>query len=425
MTTIVGVLNSRGVAFAADSAATHTTKDNKYKIKNHTNKIFTLSKYHPVGVAIYENLDFEGIPWETIIKMFRNNLKDKKYNTIDQYIKEFWAYIKKECLILSVNLQQANLNMFLRSYYQEVHSQTEMAVGKYSVANAVQYYQHYISVLDNRKSTYQRQIQAEDFKTYDLKQFRKYAKLSVDKILTNDLADPNCPVEFRKKFEESAHAFLCVSTPTYFSNYTGLVFWGYGDSELFPSYQEYRVYYAIDNHIKYNVIDKYAVTGLGCAAVKPFAQRDVASSIIWAVEDTLKSTFYENYKKSIEVFRDDIIRQMTNSGASQQLIDILNGLDANRYAINYRDSMNKYIEEHFINPLTGTIAYLSKEDLADMAESIVRMTCIKRRITSTEETVGGPVDVAVVTKGDGFIWMHRKHYFDPQLNQQFFERYNK
>jgi len=32
------------------------------------------------------------------------------------------------------------------------------------------------------------------------------------------------------------------------------------------------------------------------------------------------------------------------------------------------------------------------------------------------ETVGGPVDVAVISKGDGLIWMKRKHYFEPGLN---------
>lgn len=37
-----------------------------------------------------------------------------------------------------------------------------------------------------------------------------------------------------------------------------------------------------------------------------------------------------------------------------------------------------------------------------------------------DETVGGPVDVAVITKGDGFIWVERKHYFKPELNTHFF-----
>ena len=40
----------------------------------------------------------------------------------------------------------------------------------------------------------------------------------------------------------------------------------------------------------------------------------------------------------------------------------------------------------------------------------------------SDETVGGPIDVAVVSKGDGFIWIKRKHYFDPVLNQRFIAR---
>ena len=98
MTAIVGVLNSKGIAFAADSAATRTTKDKKYKITNHTNKIFTLSKYHPVGVAIYNALDFEGIPWETMIKMFRDSLRKTSKPHLDDYVSLFWDYVKKNCL---------------------------------------------------------------------------------------------------------------------------------------------------------------------------------------------------------------------------------------------------------------------------------------------------------------------------------------
>ena len=69
-----------------------------------------------------------------------------------------------------------------------------------------------------------------------------------------------------------------------------------------------------------------------------------------------------------------------------------------------------------------TVALLNKEDLADMAESLVRMTCLKRHVTTDDETVGGPVDVAVITKGDGFIWIKRKHYFDASLNHHYFEK---
>ena len=33
-----------------------------------------------------------------------------------------------------------------------------------------------------------------------------------------------------------------------------------------------------------------------------------------------------------------------------------------------------------------------------------------------------PIDVAVISKGDGFIWIRRKHYFNAELNPSFFRR---
>jgi hypothetical protein len=58
-----------------------------------------------------------------------------------------------------------------------------------------------------------------------------------------------------------------------------------------------------------------------------------------------------------------------------------------------------------------------------MAESLVSLTSFKRRVTQDPETVGGPIDVAVISKGDGFVWINRKHYFNPALNHQFFANY--
>jgi len=51
------------------------------------------------------------------------------------------------------------------------------------------------------------------------------------------------------------------------------------------------------------------------------------------------------------------------------------------------------------------------------------MTAFKRYFSKDAETVGGPTDVAVITKGDGFVWIKRKHYFDIKLNQFFQQKY--
>ena len=59
-----------------------------------------------------------------------------------------------------------------------------------------------------------------------------------------------------------------------------------------------------------------------------------------------------------------------------------------------------------------------------MAEALVEITSLRRRVDSDVESVGGPVDVAVISKGDGFIWINRKHYFDSALNMDFPVRRN-
>ena len=57
-----------------------------------------------------------------------------------------------------------------------------------------------------------------------------------------------------------------------------------------------------------------------------------------------------------------------------------------------------------------------------MAASLVNLNSFKKRISMNIETVGGPVDVAVISKGDGFIWIDRKHYFDADKNPLFVRR---
>lgn len=84
----MGVLNKHAVAIAADSAVT-IGNGKGVKIFNGANKIFSLSKYHPIAILIYNSASFMGIPWETIIKVYRKQLGDKSFRTVEEYQKDF------------------------------------------------------------------------------------------------------------------------------------------------------------------------------------------------------------------------------------------------------------------------------------------------------------------------------------------------
>jgi hypothetical protein len=126
MTAIVGVLNRQGAAFAADSAATHSKT---HKITNHANKILTLSKYHPVGIALYNDLSFFGVPWETIIKSFRKQLDETSYDTLPEYIDAFWTYLKTEIIARWPSIQEGSLQLFASSFFNQIDNEAKRNIG--------------------------------------------------------------------------------------------------------------------------------------------------------------------------------------------------------------------------------------------------------------------------------------------------------
>lgn len=68
------------------------------------------------------------------------------------------------------------------------------------------------------------------------------------------------------------------------------------------------------------------------------------------------------------------------------------------------------------------IAMMPKIELIELAEALVSITAIERKATSDEGTVGGPIDVAFVTRHEGFVWIKRKYYFNAALNPRYFWR---
>ena len=267
---------------------------------------------------------------------------------------------------------------------------------------------------------------APDYTDYKIQALEKKAKLLIDEVLKDDLADALCPKDYRQTFVSSVFTLITYNLFGFWSDiFTGTVFFGYGEKELLPTCYNYHVNIAMEDRIKYSLEYHRSITTSDASVIIPFAQTDVTNTVIRSVEDGLRAKFYENYKKCIEALRDEVVTYIKASGAPSSVVDKLKALDVNHYTGIYKKGMDDYIQNEYIEPLVDTVAFLSKEDLAELVESLVKMTCLKRRITKDNETVGGPVDVAVITKGDGFIWMKRKHYFDPELNQQFFERYNK
>lgn len=94
-----------------------------------------------------------------------------------------------------------------------------------------------------------------------------------------------------------------------------------------------------------------------------------------------------------------------------------------KYLKDFAENIIDFANTEYSRPVTRMVSVLPKEELGHLAESLVALTSLKRRVSIEMETVGGPIDVALISRGDGFIWLKRKHYFSPELNHQFFRNY--
>lgn len=113
MTAEIAILNRNAVAMAADSAVTLQLPGGQ-KIYNTVNKLFALSKYRPVGIMVYGAADFMGIPWETIIKMHRAELYDKKYDRLEEYASDFINFFERENILFPAARQSESTSDSLR-----------------------------------------------------------------------------------------------------------------------------------------------------------------------------------------------------------------------------------------------------------------------------------------------------------------------
>lgn len=56
------------------------------------------------------------------------------------------------------------------------------------------------------------------------------------------------------------------------------------------------------------------------------------------------------------------------------------------------------------------------QDAIDLVKFLADISVNSSRFVPGAQVIGGPIDIAVITKHEGFKWIQRKHYYDKDLN---------
>lgn len=191
---------------------------------------------------------------------------------------------------------------------------------------------------------------------------------------------------------------------------TGIVFVGYGDDELFPSLIPIYVSGIVDGRIRYTFSrDEEEHIGIDNeSAICPFAQCDVMMTVMKGISPALREKVDVATGEAVSQAKDRMIEAMKAAGVDADTIAKVQETDLKEVTDKHGEQIQDFIQTEYVNGLVDTVEAFGVDDMANMAESLISITNLQRHITASEESVGGPVDVAVITKADGFVWVKHK-----------------
>lgn len=432
MTSEVAVMNKQGIALAADSAVTFR-EGNGQKIFTSASKIFTLSKYQPMAVMFYGNASLMGIPWETIIKLYRNRLDSRTFGSVGEYAEDFLSFLRREDQLFSDEEQEWYVESSVYGYFEHIKENIRQIVEE-TIEGEGKIDEPAISESISRTVHAHHKIWNEtEVLTSVPAGFPDKFKEMYGELIGRAVEEifEKLPVsdDLVEKLNEIAVS-LFVKSPkrVTVSGTSGVVVAGFGTDELFPVLESFSVECRIGNYLKYWRKEERCaeITHSNSASIRSFAQDEMVSTFMSGVDPKLRN------------FMIGYVERIYNS-YPEILVESISGLDKDSKSdLNARlkeigqDEFDKYLRElseygqrEYVDPIMSVVSALPKDELAAMAESLISLTSFKRRVSMEDETVAGPIDVAVISKGDGFIWKKRKHYFEGELNPQFFANYNR
>ena len=418
MTAELAVLNRTAVALAADSASTALQATGLPKIFNTADKLFHLDGISPIGIMVYGNASFMGVPWETIIKRYRSAAPSPSAS-LESAAEKFIAFLSTPQL-----LSDDHIRKWIELHIQElageaarlVKSEKERIGATATVGGVV------ADVFANIQGWQMlpgiTQAETDAFVT----EWDNALTAAIDVAFASDPPDAAAKQILKEIVARANLTRPQVSD----SMVSGVVVAGFGEDELFPVLWNCQMRSVLTTRaLQRSNGECEPLTMDATAMIRAFAQGDMVYSFMRGIDSNLRQMIEGGISELMQKYADHLATLTGFVGPPLTAFKTSATATATSLSQGLRDEIERYCRAKHVDPVLGAIGLLPKDQLAVMAETLVSLTSFKRKMSRDAETVGGDVDVAVISKGDGFVWVKRKHYFPPDLNLRYTERIKK
>lgn len=432
MTSVVGILNRRGVAIAADSAVTRNVrKENlslEEKVTNNGNKMVRLSDVDHICILLTGNADFLGVPWDVIVRRYRQ-LEGKKHNkTVEDAAKSFFDFIASGTKYSERFWNERACGSFLKNIANAIFDEVISRMGSENqrengaLKDSELFRSAFIKNASSIAAEYVNKGHCSQLEAYPITEFRKTASGSLDEFFNDKCLDykpeyvrnqfyPKDILEaIRPVFEETLLRVLGSRLDDEMAQIidpSTLIFVGYGQNQDYPSLVSAIVFGGYASRVNYFISDITCISDTKPVAICPFAQKDVIKSILFGISDD----WSKDVKNSLNP--DLIIEEVFKPYEWEEDP----GMDTSQF----REELDDLFFEFFLKQKTTckknyqdwekALENYDLEEMASLADSLINLTGFQRILTFQQEGVGGLVDLGVISKNEGFTWLRRKSWY--------------
>jgi len=416
MTAVVGILNKKGAAIAADSAVTISRGINNRKIFNSANKMIRLLDDQPIAVMIVNNACLMGIPWDIIVRMYRVKRKGVTFPTMHSAIEDFISFIEKSNCFVTDDQNRNYISGYLDMYFRRIDASYDFSFEEDNGSEGVDQNEKTInSILSNIKeynttlSKCKKYPRLEDYKLSD---FKKWSKDFLSSYLeSSTYLDEEVVKEVNTSFIKGFYNYITrVDT----GEETQLIFTGFGDNEQYPSLERVNVNFGIGDRLAYweNSEDIIRISDELEYAVCPFAQTDVMALMTDGIDPDFKEYICRSAREELNDMLSFTAFQYRINDFPEKYAECLENLNIDSLAEDFEKYVGKTIQEGRHTQVYDSVVEMNLYDMSHLAECLVSVTALSRHINFEQEGVGGLVDLAILTKADGFKWLNRKSWYD-------------
>ena len=379
----VAIVNSNAVAIAADSAV---TIGRGKKIYNSAIKVFSLSKIAPVAIMVYGNAGLLTVPWETIIKIYRSELKVTTFSKPEDYAAHFIDFLPKQKRFFTEELQAAWIDGNIKGYLSLIRGELIEAVEHWINEHTQIDEQTTLSLLADvierhhkrlAKLPYVENMSAEWEASFK-RQYKSKITDIVGDVFQNIAVDKSSVVKLHS-IAGYVHAREIMS-----DSHSGVVICGFGNDDVYPAVVTHLIDGVVTDQLKYKYSKEQSYrikNGADCSII-PFAQDDMVASFMEGMNPSVhlftEKYLHQLFRRLPDLFADE---ELAGDAPAKRAVRKRLVKDASKLLDEFFEQLRVHKREEHVDPILSMVRVLPKDELAAMAEALVNLTAFKRRMT--------------------------------------------